>query len=590
MLWQLSISGVRVRRTINYIDAVVLLGGNSPAVAALDRALGGALLVATGGGSELVANLLDARKEAVNVGQGLVGTLRDRVRGFFRYDRTQRLCAAHAVIVITAFFDACGRLDLPFGLKEIRLSWRLQLSLAAGEGEPSDGADFVTGLLRSNAPLPGPGRPFEELTQELRSWFRLYSSQLQKLVQGLGVWDRLDDTEKDRTVTSLQNQLPKCAVAKYEVLYRQLALDVPEFGWWTGMQEHQATRAGMHVLHSSLSNLEELLRALPAGRTPDQRRAALARAYSATLKQPILAEQEAPLGVTFPTLEAGYIDPDFRIRTTFDGHSPASEAYWERAEVRTDLGYFLASQLTSPASTEVPLVVLGQPGAGKSLLTRILAARLPAEDFLPVRVELREVAAEDSLQDQIESAIRAATGEALPWPELARSAGDALPVVLLDGFDELLQATRVNQTNYLHQVARFQQREAEQGRPVAVLITSRTAVADRARIPAGTVILRLEPFHRGQVIAWLARWREVNEHNLNLRNLAPLTTQTVLRYPDLACQPLLLLMLAIYDADTNSLQRDSDIDEAELYERLLNMYAQREVRKDYNNAPESEIQ
>jgi predicted kinase len=101
--------------------------------------------------------------------------------------------------------------------------------------------------------------------------------------------------------------------------------------------------------------------------------------------------------------------------------------------------------LTSVEATTAPLVVLGQPGAGKSLLTKVLAARLPAADFLPVRVALREVPAEAEVQDQIDYAIRAATGERVEWPDLSRSAGGAMPVVLLDGFDELLQATGVSQ-------------------------------------------------------------------------------------------------------------------------------------------------
>ncbi len=52
-------------------------------------------------------------------------------------------------------------------------------------------------------------------------------------------------------------------------------------------------------------------------------------------------------------------------------------------------------------------------------------------------------------------------------------------------------------------------------------------------------------------------------------------------YPALAEQPLLLLMLALYDADGNALQRNRDtIGEAELYERLLTRFARREVVKD----------
>lgn len=96
---------------------------------------------------------------------------------------------------------------------------------------------------------------------------------------------------------------------------------------------------------------------------------------------------------------------------------------------------------------------------------------------------LREASAEDGIQEQIEYAIRAATGEHLPWPRVAGAVGGSLPVVLLDGFDELLQATSVSQSDYLLKVARFQQREADQDRPVVVLVTSRTAVADRRGIP-----------------------------------------------------------------------------------------------------------
>ena len=94
------------------------------------------------------------------------------------------------------------------------------------------------------------------------------------------------------------------------------------------------------------------------------------------------------------------------------------------------------------------------------MLTQMLAARLPADKFLVVRVVLREVTADADLQTQIEDAIRLATGESLTWPDLARSAGGALPVVLLDGFDELLQATGVSQTDYLRKAAEFQTREA----------------------------------------------------------------------------------------------------------------------------------
>jgi hypothetical protein len=177
-----------------------------------------------------------------------------------------------------------------------------------------------------------------------------------------------------------------------------------------------------------------------------------------------------------------------------------------------------------------------------------------SRDYVAVRVALREVPADSDLQSQIEYAIRDATGESLSWPMLARSAGGALPVVLLDGFDELLQATGIGQTDYLEQIVRLQEREADQGRPVAVIVTSRTAVADSARIPVGATAVRLEPFTDPQIRRWLAIWNASNAAYQARRKPQPLSAEAVLRQRVLASQPLLLLMLALYDADDNAFQ------------------------------------
>ncbi|MGH3720860.1 MAG: hypothetical protein ACRDRI_18830 [Pseudonocardiaceae bacterium] len=220
----------------------------------------------------------------------------------------------------------------------------------------------------------------------------------------------------------------------------------------------------------------------------------------------------------------------------------AEERWWNEHPVRDDLEGFLLGDLTAPHATEAPLLVLGQPGSGKSLLTLVLAARLPPSEFLALRVALREVPADADLQAQIEHAIRTATGESMPWAALARSAGDALPVV--------------------------------------VLVTSRTAVADRARPALGMVAVRLEPFRDDQIARWLAVWNAANASSLAARGVRPLPTESVLAHAELARQPLLLLMLALYDADGNPLQReDAALGQAELYERLLTQFAEREVRK-----------
>jgi hypothetical protein len=144
----------------------------------------------------------------------------------------------------------------------------------------------------------------------------------------------------------------------------------------------------------------------------------------------------------------------------------------------------------------------------------------------------RETPADTDLQSQIEWAIRDATGESLTWPELSRPAGDALPVVM---------------------------REAALDRPVAVIVTSRIAVADRVQIPAsGAYAVKLDPFDDAQVERRLSVWNDANETSLRSRGLTPLPARTVRAHPQLSAQPLLLLMLALYDSDGNALQRAID--------------------------------
>ncbi|MET9425931.1 hypothetical protein ABZY06_35525 [Streptomyces sp. NPDC006540] len=568
------------RRLLSFADALVLLGGDPPAVAALDRALGGALNVATGGVGDGLLRIADARGSVLGLGRDAVrgvGQRLGRVDG--RARRTELLHAAHTVIVVLAWFQALEGLRLPVRIDELELTRREQLALAGAPQPAGSGAAFVRSLAATDLPHPAPHRPFEAVTDELAVWYEGLSARFLDFAEGLHVWSAQQESARAEARRALHAELPREAVRQYESLYAQLAQQAPEFGFWTAQVEHQATRA---EVRRSLAGVADLLADLArTAHPPTDVAAALARSYEAVLTRPVLDASTGPEGIRVPTLREMYLDPDFRVREVAGHSGPATESWWEEATVRHDLTSYLAGALTSAGLAETPLLVLGQPGAGKSVLTRVLAARLPSAGFLPVRVPLRDVHAEDDLQDQIEQAVRSATGERASWPELVRSAGTAVPVLLLDGFDELLQTTGVHHSDFLSRVARFQQREAEQGRPVRALVTSRIAVADRARYPEGLVALRLEPFRPEQIRRWLALWNEANAGSFAARGLRPLSWAAVARHQALAAQPLLLTMLALYDAADNALRRDSDgpLDEAELYEELLTSFARRETDK-----------
>lgn len=126
----------------------------------------------------------------------------------------------------------------------------------------------------------------------------------------------------------------------------------------------------------------------------------------------------------------------------------------------------------------------------------------------------------------------------------------------------------------------FQERESMQRRPVVAVVTSRTVVADRVRVPDGTTIVKLDPFNDDDIADWLGRWKRVNAGAIAARVMGELTVSAARRQLDLAEQPLLLLMLALYAADPDLPALDEEMATAELYRRLLDGFAWREAAKD----------
>jgi NACHT domain len=320
----------------------------------------------------------------------------------------------------------------------------------------------------------------------------------------------------------------------------------------------------------------------PPGFFPSDVRNMLSRLYRSALDEPIIPAGDMPAGLAIPTLDAGYVDHRFRVAEIASPSELGDDLWWHEVPIADDVCHFLLTRLTSSNMAASLVILLGQPGSGKSVLARILAARLAEIGQLAVRVDLRQVPANADLQDQIVFAISAATGEKVQWRQFIKSVGRKLRVIIFDGFDELLQTTGAAHDDFLLRVKEFQEREARFGRNLSAVVTSRIAVTSRARIPFGAMTIRLEPFCREQITAWLATWGDANRESLAERGMKPLPVSTALRYQELAEQPLLLLMLALYDADANELQRRPvSLGRTELYERLLRDFARREVRKDY---------
>ncbi|MFG1606280.1 NACHT domain-containing protein [Actinoplanes sp. NPDC049265] len=558
-------------RPLSYRDAARLLGvPDNPLVKIVGAVTGAgaaAVTLATLGANDFFA----LRAEVINWGNAAVDGLRERITGVSRFDRTERLAAAHAVVVVTSFYEA---LDVvltdgsPLARAVAQISAAEQVALATSTAVAQRYADVLRTLIDEPPPMPAPHRPFEATLDELAAYFATMAGALGGFFAGL------EPFENRAVQITLGDGLDRLAVQRYTEAYRSLIARAPEFGAWAGMVEAQATRAllktGFGDLSTQLHDLHAAVDAVLSG---------LGKRYRAAVTGPILESADAPAHVALPSLDEAYVNPHGRVAVAGPTDLPATESWWETARGLADVQGYLLAYLSSPEAVRSPLTVLGHPGSGKSAMTKVFAARLPS-DFLVIRVELRNVRADATIQSQVEQALLQTLGEHVSWPDLVRRAGPALPVVVLDGFDELLQVSGLNRADYLDQIRQFQQRERELDRPVAVLVTSRTVVADRTRFPPGSVVLRLEPFDDGQVRAWLDVWNGHNAAGLARRGLLPLSADAALAQGELARQPLLLLLLALYDAGANALQpAGSDIRQVDLYERLFADFVEREIDK-----------
>ena len=245
----------------------------------------------------------------------------------------------------------------------------------------------------------------------------------------------------------------------------------------------------------------------------------------------------------------------------------------------------MLSYLSSPYSTEAPLVILGHPGSGKSLLTKVISARLMSKHYTIIRVPLREVDADAAIMIQTEERIHQITGHRTNWAAFSSAFKNSPPIVILDGYDELLQASGKVFSGYLMDAQSFQNNETVLRRPLRVIVTSRITLIDKAVIPQGATIIRLLEFDKRQRDKWISTWNQENAKYFEESAIAEFAlheenddeSSKVLL---LAEQPLLLLMLALYDSEDNQLKISRSLDRTILYDSLLRRFVEREKKKD----------
>jgi hypothetical protein len=597
---------------------------DAPLIEAVDKLLGLTLICAQaflGPAAVALLPTIAVKNEMVRLGKSVFKVLTSRSDQDY-LAREQRMQTAYTLICYTAFFDALDQ-SIPQTLRtKIGLSEEKKTLLARGCGVKFECAEHASAqdvqtLAAANpiagfpVPFPHPTETLEEQLAQRAELWRQMSQGFAEFVRKLDLWKETEEKEQAQVMERLR-KLPEVAAKCFQAHYFELARRYEDFAVWANLQEHRGTGEligslseyvrqhaalmasaknvidiGLAKMHDAVLSIPETLKTSQAAEICDS----LKRHYEAKVVEPIVEERDmshadgSPV-LRFPRICDAFIPQSHQVlRYVGKARSLEDQDTWQNLPRREDLGMFLLSYLTSPYSTETPLVILGHPGSGKSLLTKILSARLMSSHFTVVRVPLREVNPEAGVVAQIEERIRAITHVGVDsWAKLSRAFKNNPPLLILDGYDELLQASGTVFKAYLNDVKTFQTNESEQGRPVRVIVTSRITLVDKVYIPDGSTVIRLMEFDRRQRDCWIGVWNRENASYFRGTGIAefalPDDRNGDAKILSLGEQPLLLLMLALYDSEDNSLRKRESLDRTILYDSLLRRFVSREMAKD----------
>ncbi|WP_156754913.1 NACHT domain-containing protein [Actinokineospora pegani] len=564
----LRVLGKHDDKWINRLDKVsggLILAAGAAAVTFAPAAAAAVLVVVWGS--------VDQKNEFIRL-------LRDRVNSMKRVPAPQRhaaVLAAHSTLVAAAYFDA---------LREFLARQRVPTDLAETVRTAHESA-LGRALAEQEIPAPSIERGFAENVEHVVAWFDGMNWSTADFLRVSGIWWTPGRFKID-------------AEERYVGYFRELVAEVPEFRVWAELGEHAATREQLRVLgddvlglldshDAALARMETFFSGIAPEATTTDLRDTVRRVNRAVLDEPIIARQSAEQygrHLVFPRVEDIFVSPRYRFAVKRSGTSLADDKWWQERPVQEHLDLGLLAHFTSAAATRTPLLVLGHPGAGKSLLTKVLSARLPAETHTVVRVPLRYVSGDAPVHQQIQKALDDATNRRTEWADLVDQSKDTIRVVVLDGLDELLQQTHTRLYGYLQAVVDFQRTEAVQGHPVVVVVTSRTVVSDRVEVPGGTPVVKLENFDDTQIAQWLRVWHRANAAGIEGGSTQEFALDSALHQRDLTAQPLLLLMLAIYFADPDNPLVNEHMSSASVYQRLLEYFAIREAQKSGTPTPD----
>jgi len=554
--------------------------------------------------------LLDVKDRLVGLGKTVVSFIASKIEPNY-IERAEQIRAAYALICYTAYFDVLQN-ELPENVRnKLKLKFQKKQELIAESKECSEDLQVLhpSPDIHSYVYYTDHATSITDIQKHLTTNYERITQGLIKLIAESSIFD-IEKPKEKKQFEELQISLlslPKKAIIVYEAQYLELAIQFEDFAYFAQLQNfkgiHRAINQNATALQKlsdtakkidvGLSNLNSLVNSIAINYSEIQSQDIvdeLKMKYHALIEEPVIDDKEIKpdaeeFVLRFPRIVDAFIPQSYKCLLYQSKDTRLEdESIWNKLPIQHDLDRFFVMYLYSPDSIDYPLVILGHPGSGKSLLTKVLSAQLMSNSYTVIRIPLREVDADAGIDVLVEDKIKDLTSRPLSaqgYGGFAAQFKEKPILIILDGYDELLQAKGDVFTGYLEKARTFQQDQKTLKRPVRVIITSRITLIDKARVPENSTILRLMEFNTQQQQTWIDIWNSTNSKYFADSKIIPFKLPQIEKGEkssllELAEQPLLLLMLAIYDSERNELASTSNIKRTELYDNLLRRFVRRE--------------
>ncbi|OHD17832.1 MAG: hypothetical protein A2Y34_07255 [Spirochaetes bacterium GWC1_27_15] len=521
--------------------------------------------------------------------------------------RYERMSIAYSLVFWTAFFDSVenGFLKIETKLK-LSVNEKLYLTEKAIE-ELNKERNIKNKNEKYNykgilIEFPNPFETDEDREKKLGEYYKSLTDELKIFVEKLALWDESDKKNKE-IIRSIIDGITDDSIKKYKEQYYELATKYQEFFVWINIKDHNDIKKHVQDIDKNfvnfkqllennnknidigIRNLQNIIKSIPQiinkSKTNDVL-SKLENIYSDNIEKSIIqSDKEIYADINLPKKKDIFIPQAFKKLEYKRNYMLENDAIWADIDIEDDICSNLLKYLLLPNTNEAPILILGHPGSGKSLLTEMIASTYYSNLFTTIRVELRDINANQEICFQIEEQLKNILHNSkINWSDLVENHKNKSLLVILDGYDELLQVSGKVFSDYLRIVQRFQNEEKRLGRDVKVIITSRVTLIDKADIPDGCAVFKLMEFDDKRKNSWITKWNKNNINYYKDKNIEKFTLPDNKNISSLAEHPLLLLMLGLYDLENNQLKKEQNLTRTDLYYNLLIRFVKREREKD----------